>query len=149
MATQNIQGSPKEQVEQFMELLKDGQLSVEALAKLVPLTQEFMIALFDFLKEFVRSEKDEHAENMKQMQNLLKVLREFLLKTDLPKEERMRLIGISDNTNNYLRDIETTRIKEKHKTIRFAICAIGGVVAFLGLVAMNKNRSTNKVITTI
>ena len=33
MATQNIQGSPKEQVEQFMKLLKDGQLSVEALAQ--------------------------------------------------------------------------------------------------------------------
>ncbi len=149
MATQNIQGSPKEQVEQFMELLKDGQLSVEALAKLVPLTQEFMIALFDFLKEFVCSEKDEHAENMKQIQNLLGVLREVLSKTDLSKEERMRLFDILNNANNSLHDIETTRIKEKHKTLRSAIYAIGGVVAFLGLVAMNKNRSTNKVITTI
>lgn len=149
MATQNIQGSPKEQVEQFMELLKDGQLSVEALAQLVPLTQEFMTALFDFFKEVVGSEKEEHAENMKQMQNLLGVLSEVLLKTDLSEEERMRLFDILNNANNSLHDIETTRIKEKHRTIGFAICAIGGVVAFLGLVAMNKNGSTNKVITTI
>ena len=81
--------------------------------------------------------------------NLLEVLREVLSKTDLSKEERMRLFDILNNANNSLHDIETTRIKEKHKTIRFAICAIGGVVAFLGLVAMNKNGSTNKAITTI
>lgn len=121
---EQLQGTTKEKVSQFMQLLKDKSISKEQLTALIPLEVEFVKGLSSALKSEIEASKEKYSYCMKEFDRILDVLDRMCADDKITTEERHEIIDLIDRISDKMVEIEKNAIKEDTTIKKMLIVAM-------------------------
>lgn len=124
-----LKGTAQEQANQFIALVKEKSLSVDALSQIVPMTTDFIKTLAETIKQETEAGKERYGETLKRIDTILSVLQDICKDNKITAEERIAVINALSEVAGILRDTENHHNDNEHWTKRLlAVLAVIVVV---------------------
>ena len=104
---QPLKGTTQEQANQFITLVKEKSLSVEALSQIIPMTTDFIKTLSEVIKAETEAGKERYGESIKRIDSILSVLKQICDDNKITSEERIAVINALKDVADILSDLKT------------------------------------------
>lgn len=135
---QELKGAPQEQVNQFIALIKEKSLSVEALSQIVPMTTDFIKTLAETIKQETEAGNERYNETIKRIDTILSALQDICKDNKITPEERIAVINALSEVAGNLRDTENHHNDNEHWTKRLLAILAAIVVVPVTILAATK-----------
>lgn len=125
-----LEGTPKEQAKQLMELLKDRTLSIEALKELMPMNMKVIEEFISCMKTELEANRTTYGKVIDSINASLDVLRGILKDGKIDEKERDKVLKEIDHLHEVM-----VEIHDKHEERVFDLAKwFAGMVAFIVLI---------------
>lgn len=135
---QKLNGSIQEQVNQFIALVKEKTLSVDALSQLVPMTTDFIKTLAETIKQETEAGKERYGETIKRIDTILNVLSNICKDNKITSDERIAVINALSEVAEILHDTENHHNDNEHWTKRILAVLAVIVIIPIGILAASQ-----------
>ncbi|MCQ2114959.1 MAG: hypothetical protein MJZ07_02010 [Bacteroidales bacterium] len=130
---QPLHGTSKEMANQLFAILKDSSrsLSKEKLKEIIPLSENFISAFVDVLKEEIASDKQGNEDFRKTISNISDALLVLIKDGELSESEKIKALDIISDCGKHLYNYEVLRKKKDSniiQTILVCVTALVGIV---------------------
>lgn len=138
------QGQWNQLASDFLELIKNREISPENLEKLIPLSMTFVTEMTSVIQSEIESNKESYKAHMTVMNSIIEGLNKVLADGKIDKEERKDITNKLLEIGKIMAEVEKSRNKESEKTKRI-FGVLLGVFSILVLILTAGKIDLNKI----
>lgn len=138
------QGQWNQLASDFLELIKNREISPENLEKLIPLSMTFVTEMTSVIQSEIESNKESYKAHTTVMNSIIEGLNKVLADGKIDKEERKDITNKLLEIGKIMAEVEKSRNKESEKTKRI-FGVLLGVFSILVLILTAGKIDLNKI----
>lgn len=135
-----LKGSAKEMVQQFLDLIKERQLTIEEVEKILPLGKDFYTYLSSIVTKQIEEDSKCHNVVMAALGNALAEAVKGLTSKEISFEEKQLLSPIIFGLQESMKEIELSRQEKSYHLKKWAMYIGGAVIVGVGIMLGNKTK---------
>lgn len=137
-----LHGSDKEKAQQLLDLMKDRKLSVEELKEICPMTNSFLSALNDSLKEEIHSNKEFNESCLDTLDRMYDSLAKLLETSSLTEDNKTEILKQMQFLSEKIFEMQGKE-GERSFSIKKLLISIAGILVAIVIILSGTNNKNN------